>query len=334
MTSDMDDLTQHNPPNKNFAIIFNEVLRDPRLTAAEAGILCRLLSHVEGWRFNADRLAAEWPGLSKRGAVAAMRGLRNHGYIHRVVTHAGTRRIRTELHLFSTSTPVCGLHGCQDCATRAEAETQLCDRTELRGQSDQAKQGVSAGGSDRAVPCGHTTARTSTRRPSFQEDHKEDDLSLSGLGRRIAARLRTAGAADVGEREIQAIEGEIKSRAKGPVTAYLRAIPDDDLLTMLDEHRASVAEHQRQQQAAAEAATEAAARAAEIAALPVCDHGTPAGMTPLHAGLLPRCPLCRKGLADDGEAFTPASRDVIEEARRKLAGMRGTVRTALGSRSA
>jgi len=138
----------------------------------------------------------------------------------------------------------------------------------------------------------------------------------------------------VGEREIQAIEGEIKSRAKGPVTAYLRAIPDDDLLTMLDEHRASVAEHQRQQQAAAEAAAEAAARAAEIAALPVCDHGTPAGMTPLHAGLLPRCPLCRKGLADDGEAFTPASRDVIEEARRKLAGMRGTVRTALGSRSA
>lgn len=134
MTSDMDDLTQHNPPNKNFAIIFNEVLRDPRLTAAEAGILCRLLSHVEGWRFNADRLAAEWPGLSKRGAVAAMRGLRNHGYIHRVVTHAGTRRIRTELHLFSTSTPVCGLHGCQDCATRAEAETQFRAVTQLRGQ--------------------------------------------------------------------------------------------------------------------------------------------------------------------------------------------------------
>ena len=162
----------------------------------------------------------------------------------------------------------------------------------------------------------------------------KENVSLSGNGRIIAGKLRDAGAADVGEREIQAIEREYTPRATGPVPGYLASIPPEHYLAWLEQHRAGIAAAERQQQAAEAAKAEAAERAAAEAALPVCDHGIRGGATPLRAGMPLRCVGCRRGLADDGEAFTPASRDVIEEARRKLAGMRGTVRTALGSRSA
>jgi hypothetical protein len=326
------------PLSDHYAMIPNAVLRDHSISTDARAILCEWLSHTKSWRFDLQQTAAE-NGLTRERARRAVKELRTAGYVHFIKVSHGRGKFTNRYRVSNKAGVKCRTAGCQDCGptgVETPAPTQIDGAIGTRKSSsrtDQAQHPVSAGH--------FGTTNKGLRKSSSQvledhvpEDHKKEDqeerLSLSGLGRRIAARLGAAGATDVGEREISSIEGEIKSRAKGPVTAYLRAIPDDDLRALLDEYRANVADHQRRQQEAAEAAAAAAEQAAATASLPACTHGVPAGSAPLRPGLPPRCPLCRKGLADDGEAFTPASRDAIDEAKRKLAGLAGTVRTADG----
>lgn len=67
---------------RDYTIIPNAWVRDPRLTLKAAGLLGRLLSHREGWRTSIKRLAAEY----QEGADAirsAVRELETYGYLHR-----------------------------------------------------------------------------------------------------------------------------------------------------------------------------------------------------------------------------------------------------------
>jgi len=320
---------------QQFVTIGNAEARDTRLSFRARGLHHYLLSLPSGWHTTTERIAAE--NREGRDAIrTALNELATYRYVTRVKFQDERGRWSTVMTVHDVPVP----EGAEDDPERASEEAP--PKTDSQASVRPAETRVVPGRTEDGFPVvgfpvvgnpvvGKPGAMKKTGNEDvFKKTGQEDVLSLSGLGRRIAARLGAAGATDVGEREISSIEGEIKSRAKGPVTAYLRAIPDDDLRALLDEYRANVADHQRRQQEAAEAAAAAAEQAAATASLPACTHGVPAGSAPLRPGLPPRCPLCRKGLADDGEAFTPASRDAIDEAKRKLAGLAGTVRTADG----
>jgi hypothetical protein len=68
---------------------------------------------------------------------------------------------------------------------------------------------------------GKPVAMKKTGKENVVKKTGKENVSLSGNGRIIAGKLRDAGAADVGEREIQAIEREYTPRATGPVPGYL-----------------------------------------------------------------------------------------------------------------
>lgn len=329
-------LIHHDRPNDNFTMIANEVMRDKRLTPIEAAILWRLMSHTGGWHFSADTLSAEWPGLSKRGAETAIRGLRRYGYVHRIIARTGNR-LGTELHLFPSAPEVCGLGGCQDCDLAEPLPAQPCDPTKVTGQDDQPKHPVSAGRSDRALSDGHRVRGHIEEH--VVEEHKEEHpgvslstepdrraapavtatAALPPHARAVAARLRAAGLS-AGEREIHLLVKELKNLAKRSFTAYLHAIPAADLAVMLDEARQAGARAADREQ------TKAIMRA--IAAVPPCDHGMPGGNLPWPTTGIPRCALCRAGVPAEVEhELTPAEIEAAkaqrEETERRFADIRG-----------
>ncbi len=62
-----------------FTQIDNQAIRDNRLSFKARGLLCYLLSHVDGWNFNAEAIAKESPNKA-RAIRSAMKELREFGY--------------------------------------------------------------------------------------------------------------------------------------------------------------------------------------------------------------------------------------------------------------
>jgi hypothetical protein len=90
-------------PEANFTQILNAVIRDPQLDPMTLGILCRMLSHADGWTTTADTMwqqaRKERPGSQhgegRRAYRAAFALLEAAGYLER-------RRLRTKTGRFET----------------------------------------------------------------------------------------------------------------------------------------------------------------------------------------------------------------------------------------
>jgi hypothetical protein len=88
----------------NFTTLSNSLLRDSRLSWRARGILAGILSNVNGWSTNAERIARE--GKEGRDAVlTAMNELESVGYIHRRKSRNGLGQYVTQMMVFEHPEP-------------------------------------------------------------------------------------------------------------------------------------------------------------------------------------------------------------------------------------
>lgn len=91
----------HRAASGNYTRIPNELLRDSRLTPAELGVLCRLLSNADGWHETTETLAPKM-GVSHDTMKRIWRGLDAKGYVRRRKYQDEAGHIRTEIHVYDT----------------------------------------------------------------------------------------------------------------------------------------------------------------------------------------------------------------------------------------
>jgi hypothetical protein len=89
---------RHNFARKPFVCVMNEVARDRSLSFRARGLLVEMLSRPSDWRFSAERLAESSPKEKTAAVQAALRELREAGYL----TYVNERDERGRLRKIAT----------------------------------------------------------------------------------------------------------------------------------------------------------------------------------------------------------------------------------------
>ena len=85
----------------NYTRIPNAVLRDSRLTPAELGVLCRLLSNADGrWHETADTLAPKMGGIGRDAMRKVWASLEVKGYVYREKIRNDDGSFSTVIHVY------------------------------------------------------------------------------------------------------------------------------------------------------------------------------------------------------------------------------------------
>lgn len=85
---------------RNFTLILNEAIRDPRISWRAKGILAGCLSHAENFVFSREWIISH--GTEGRDAIkAALRELREFGYLQNIKTRNADGRITGEIYKFT-----------------------------------------------------------------------------------------------------------------------------------------------------------------------------------------------------------------------------------------
>lgn len=92
-------------PARGWTEIQNDTLRDARLTFRARGVLARLLSNADGFRMTAIELAAESPLEGRQAVLAALKNLREAGYVVQKRHQDERGRWRTETFVYDTPQP-------------------------------------------------------------------------------------------------------------------------------------------------------------------------------------------------------------------------------------
>lgn len=89
-------------PERGWTEIQNVVLRDKKLTFRARGVLVRLLSNADNYRMTAQDLADESPGEGRQAVLAALKNLREAGYIVQKRHQDERGRWRTETFVYDS----------------------------------------------------------------------------------------------------------------------------------------------------------------------------------------------------------------------------------------